>query len=93
MNTKHTPGPWTIEGGCFGGYDIHADDSGLGDTFTKPASGIARYPDARLIAAAPDMLAALRIVANCMPNDEGGVDLGTYEVGVILDAIAKATGR
>lgn len=44
---------------------------------------------ARLTAAAPDLLAALRVVAACVPDDLGGTTLGSYEMGVVRAALAK----
>jgi len=55
--SKHTPGPWTFvhEGGIDGGYFIDAKE----DVVVLPR-GRLNEADARLIAAAPDMLVALQ---------------------------------
>jgi hypothetical protein len=45
---------------------------------------------ASLIAAAPDLLEALRVVRQCIADAEGGVTLGSYEMGVVRAALAKA---
>lgn len=56
MSNKHTPGPWHVEKhGCT--YEIWPKDSGQ----THTNLGTARTKaDATLIAAAPDLLAALK---------------------------------
>ena len=55
--SKHTPGPWAMvhEGGADGGYYIGAKDQ----VVILPR-GRMDEADARLIAAAPDLLAALK---------------------------------
>lgn len=63
MNTQHTPGPWQQGDG----YNAHATTVHIKSTLIAKAETEA---DARLIAAAPDLLAALaRAVAWC---DEHG---------------------
>lgn len=95
--TKHTPGPWWVEGGdpnapSWAGLwpNIHADGyevvgaQGLyGDYDTDMAN-------ARLIAAAPDLLAALQGFV------ERQLTVGqryTAEGQALLDALAKAIGE
>jgi hypothetical protein len=61
MSAKHTPGPWRVEESC-DGYEIWT--SGSSDTSATVADIIARpsvtgAADARLIAAAPELKAAL----------------------------------
>lgn len=89
---KHTPGPWTIQfvendlhpARAQGAYRIiecaqHEHDAGGDGSKVSEAN-------ARLIAAAPEMLKALRYVANddgCPPD----------VADVVLRAIAKATGE
>jgi hypothetical protein len=61
---KHTPGPWVASG-----YDIHGGRSHIAEVLRRYQTRSALDPDdegaanARLIAAAPDMLAVLRRVA------------------------------
>ena len=78
--SKHSPGPWLVD-----------DDTGV--IFSGTGSGavaMAPYPqnraaNARLIAAAPDMLAALKAASR--------IRNGWPEVFDLIDAaIAKATG-
>lgn len=88
--SKHTPGPWEIDMGSVHGWtvygpatDEHADPGGL----TVVAEG-ARGPDARLIAAAPELLKALRMVRDTEAAFEA---LDFRKRDALLNAIAKAT--
>jgi hypothetical protein len=86
-DTKYTPGPWTVQ------LDIEYSDDG-----TKYFSIIGPWPsyefitgnataaDAALIAAAPELLAALIYLRDCI---ESGKDPA---MGDVHRAIAKATG-
>jgi len=96
-----TPGPWTISDsvshpfttkfvngpGHFGAVCmLQAQDD-------KSAGIDNNDANARLIAAAPEMLEALRIVSRCVPDSEGGTTLGSYEMGKVRDALAAALSR
>lgn len=102
METKHTPGPWRVEVGN------RIEILGPRDKIGWPASvaynlGMPDQPEAqanaRLIAAAPDMLADWcevrdRIVAHANGNSPID-DTNAFLVWLgnkALDAIAKATG-
>ena len=65
MTSTHTPGPWHYETG---------DDGAVvytGFTIAKiPIDGSGWQSNARLIAAAPDLLAALERLAHPMADDE-----------------------
>lgn len=93
-DTKHTPGPWTVDEEAF-------DNDGFPETVIRGLGGIAgvavaidfgsnnpkmRHANARLIAAAPDMLTALETVL-------AGGHLNTGEQAIVANAIAKATGK
>ena len=91
--SKHTPGPWYIyEDGDSPGIEASAcsivvfgleeDDGGVGGRTTEEAKA-----NARLIAAAPDLLEALQhlMVAHGEQLD--------YAFQQAQDAIAKATGK
>lgn len=90
---KHTPGPWVIGDGYIEWY--HNDDySGAPDAIVGPNGecvvGSSEWThlnphDARLIAAAPDLLAALKAVVAVADRD-------TEEFNAARAAIAKATG-
>ena len=83
--TRHTPGPWVARGttvfnsGCF----FISDCDGLGDPERKSMS----EANARLIAAAPDLLTALQD----MLDGEG--DMTAERVKKARAAITKATGE
>ena len=95
----HTPGPWRAGGGGFGGtsgqgISICSDSGGGGFAITKFIASMYgngdtanREADARLIAAAPDLLAALIDVRNNVMDD--CPDMWQR----VDDAIDKATGK
>jgi hypothetical protein len=77
METKHTPGPWRIlprnqrlrSRGFVPGFDVQqVVPDGLGDFICDKVT----EADAYLIAAAPDMLAALLAVLDGGYYDDGG---------------------
>jgi hypothetical protein len=87
---KHTPGPWTFD----------KDDLGIwinSPAYPQPIAKMGKstvFPteaNARLIAAAPDLLEALRF---CVQND-GGECLGDHpaKLAQARAAIRKATGE
>jgi len=88
----HTPGPWRLPytrevvGDYYhiieAGDPYAADEPGISGFHL---SGFMSAEDARLIAAAPDLLAAAKIVA----ADESW---GSHAYRVLWDAIAKAEG-
>ena len=90
MNAQHTPGPWMYrEAYSRIGYMIEAEPNGftVGEAMTA-------Y-DARLIAAAPELLRELRSALFYIES-YGGEVTANYAAGGNLDAvkatIAKATG-
>ena len=101
MNTKHTPGPWRT-----GGLPQHApivyapDDYAICDTKTfhgRRSSGESEA-NARLIAAAPDMLKALLAFREWHANNFGDFSPEINAQLLCLDndasaIIAKAEGR
>lgn len=105
--SKHTPGPWTI-GGDDGAIWIQSpvsSDNVICDLVGRDADCLAVEDEAnaRLIAAAPELLAALKAVdlvwerQNLPTNAVHGPDcLGDDEHeawGLVITAIAKAEGR
>jgi hypothetical protein len=96
MELKHTPGPWQIEGdekaehhwirpvaGCGYGW--------VGDRYMS-VSGHIDIHDARLIAAAPELLEALlALLPDAIGNHIGGPDTQA-RIDAARAAIAKATG-
>ena len=80
MTSTHTPGPWHYETG---------DDGAViytGFTIAKiPIDGSDWQSNARLIAAAPDLLAALERLAHPMADDD--------DLDYAREVIAKAKGQ
>lgn len=102
-----TPGPWTVTGAtCVWsrgkGFIAMACDPemkpGCTSSDFKPAnSGTDRLDEAaanaQLIAAAPDLLAALKDCVLVMENDLNGLAVIQPELRIAKAAIAKAEGR
>ena len=92
---KHTPGPWTAQKSSNALYGEHWHATvPKGDErvrLTEPST----EADARLIAAAPDMLEALRGFVDLMgrPVHEWDPDRGLAADARARAAIAKATGE
>lgn len=98
-NTQHTPGPWR--------YDYELDY--CGEIIASNGTSICSFTDepstndARLIAAAPDLLEALESVWLWMENQADGQSKGGYATfdlmmlreqrDIARAAIAKATGE
>ncbi len=88
--TTHTPGPWKLWQDAPGGFeyrhgiivDAHGRQVGTGN---KPE-------DARLIAAAPDLLAALKGIANIHPCWDKPCPNDDCPAAIVRAAIAKAEG-
>lgn len=76
MVGKHTPGPWAVNGG---------DDVWIGN---RTCVHIGDEDDARLIAAAPELLEALISVDDFIRGKPEAVE----PFGIVRAAIAKATG-
>jgi len=98
MRNTHTPGPWTVAPSSnpkngSGWRDIHS----LGGEFSPAYIGEAMAYDAQLIAAAPELLAALieleKLFAPLVygPNGEcPGLTRGEVAIIAARSAIAKA---
>lgn len=82
--SKHTPGPWVI-GAIESG--MMAVDGANGEEVT----GFVSPADARLIAAAPDLLQALKVISVWAANGGGLKDFMDIQK-CAEEAIAKATG-
>lgn len=94
MSAKHTPGPWYSEMNVDGEINTWAfDDPG------SPRIGVAKAyknknaeANARLIAAAPDLLAALERVLECR-RFKISLDTNAAALEQARAAIAKAKGK
>jgi hypothetical protein len=100
-NAKHTPGPWRIV--RTSDYtsdpedtDIQSIEGANGDSvyFTDSGYYRPREADARLIAAAPDLLEALRgVLDHFDPYATPGYEENEQAYEAARDAIRKATGE
>lgn len=93
MSAKHTPGPWWVDAKSFGGVETFTVRNEAGK---EVASGqhiaTRRKADARLIAAAPELLEALRGLLHKLdiPQQAMGLAADIYRARA---AIAKAEGK
>jgi hypothetical protein len=93
MSAQHTPGPWTFRKNYGQTLDLLA--AGGATVILNNARLMNQEPNARLIAAAPDLLDALQLcegnidslLASCHPKVFG------EWLTVVRAAIAKATGK
>jgi hypothetical protein len=94
---KHTPGPWVVNKqhktisykGCF---DVATADNEYLIAQTIGGLGEQEEANARLIAAAPDLLEALKQLASVAIGTEHGKQF-EYQIDLAIAAIAKATGE
>jgi hypothetical protein len=86
---KHTPGPWTIDGAHSGSEIIAEHGDIVAFVYEDNAA------NAALIAAAPDMYAALCSMraAYWATNTKRGTMTTREHVTLGMDALAKAEGR
>lgn len=95
MNLKHTPGPWIAEAHR-DSINIFGDGFHIASVPSEDKLGYLDTPNARLIAAAPDMIAALReLLAADKFAENIGVTLDDHmnrqaRMALINAAIAKA---
>ena len=90
VKTTHTPGPWVLKGRFPTQYIMHDRDC-IATTHISEA-------DARLIAAAPEMLEALLVAQEAVESAAFGalrdpIELVKRATKLRLAAIAKATGE
>ena len=94
MNAQHTPGPWMLSARLDEGYRVHGVEGMIDaiadlDEWAEPGETEA---NARLIAAAPELLAACRRVLASIPP--AGLDAWAVCAAADLSlAIARATGE
>ncbi len=96
QGTKHTPGPWAVEGliesNGVGAYRIVESNNTYAIADVYEIEG--REPNARLIAAAPELLEALRMLIN-YKNAHGKLTQKGLESMIeayAVPAYQKATG-
>lgn len=87
MKTEHTPGPWTIQHGA--SPRVYLINGPQGHAVGEVVYSDTRNPsDAQLIAAAPDLLEALRDLLAITPRTHDS----RHERAAAEDAIYKAIG-
>lgn len=90
--SAHTPGPWAAGTDATGKTYVFCNSKSLTEF-----SGAMKPADARLIAAAPDLLAALRHYVNVIAGPVAGDDKASFMAAIreadnrARAAIAKAT--
>lgn len=94
MSAQYTPGPWTTDGSARGGdLDIIAPSGRVAlidcESRRDFQSEAVLESNARLISAAPDLLAALRIAEDALDMYSGGQ---SSDLAAIRAAIDKAMG-
>ncbi len=89
--TQHTPGPWVATG--FEGIVVNASDGlTLALAPGQPGNLPQMKANAALIAAAPDMLAALEAIMGESSRDDDDHDVIATIQGICRAIIAKAKG-
>lgn len=95
-DTKHTPGPWRIEYSDSGNilvefdyYDEHGNRHSGNVCLVDAMRGPRNVANAHLIAAAPELLEALKRAHACATLQSDGTCSGCF----VSEAIAKAEGR
>ena len=92
----HTPGPWTTqEWGDAAIQIIGPSDEEIADLDGDPEGWEVRAANARLIAAAPELLAALELARRWMCEVPVAKRAGNFNIALdrVDAAIAKAEGR
>lgn len=105
INAQYTPGPWNIEGEAkyddtghyIGGLSIAGDNNNIA-IITPWQAPLEAQENARLIAAAPEMLVALQEVLNSLTYAADALRVPpdsqfTYTIHQVRAAITKATGE
>jgi hypothetical protein len=85
MSTKHTPGPWQIDSEA-GQVHIVTTGSAIARVMAMRADGCGEA-NSRLIAAAPELLAALKTAAEVIGHPDDSFSM------YMARLIAKATGE
>jgi hypothetical protein len=98
MSTQHTPGPWVIYDDSNDGKTNRIDIAARGKTVARIYHSVPEedLPNACLIAAAPDLLEALKACIPHLERDDHHTDALSRErphYAAARAAIAKATGE
>lgn len=91
MTLKHTPGPWNTTGNGL----VYSVDEVVADATFGCMDGETTIANARLIASAPDLLAALQYVTDILSSSIAPDDYEPFRkcVSQARAAISKATGE
>lgn len=90
---KHTPGPWFAHGRYIGTQNHKSAIAECRDINGNWSNDAPASDNARLIAAAPELLEALRgLYLDLVANDQDGLVEHVETMGKARAAIAKATG-
>jgi len=90
----HTPGPWRV---ILAPTQVVTDDKIIADI--GHAHGDDKYANADLIASAPDLLEACKIMLEFMNfqniphNTNEAIEFRKYQKKILVNVIAKAEGR
>lgn len=79
----HTPGPWHVYAKSLYEHEVLAGNEIVAGLFALKAGYDVEAANARLIAAAPDLLNAARLMLSYQPN----------ALRLLAEAVAKAEGR
>lgn len=94
--SKHTKGPWTVDARAMNSCGVTGQTAFVANCSPR-AGGPMKVDEcqanARLIAAAPEMLEALRQITEAFERYLSGSESRLYEVTQARAAIAKAEGR
>lgn len=100
MASKHTPGPWHVSeinaSGELDEFHIFIEPNVAVIERKVAGSDECDMPDAHLIAAAPELLAALESILYCCEEDHAARDYCSRQTeirGIARAAIAKAEGQ
>ena len=105
MNKKHTPGPWSVDwaivtvGGSPQVVEFFVrrdgDSVAIASDIVDPDTGVRSAENARLIAAAPDLLSAVIGLLHLDTDHQRGADDDDVcaEVRAAREAVAKAVGH
>lgn len=92
--TQHTPGPWQIEKDGVSSTNAPDDGDIICDAPIYAEHSMKRWEaNARLIAAAPDLLAALQAIVMAWDSPKERAALSYAHLETAKNAIARAEGR
>jgi len=93
--SQHTPGPWWAgtDEDAHMVYGSEADGTAVADCMRDDGDDYVERANARLIAAAPDLLAACKVALDRIGSDIESPHLRTADGDQLRAAVAKAEGR